>query len=274
MEKVMRFALVNSVRCETSPGLIGCCPGCSQPMIAKCGMQRVWHWAHRGNRNCDPWWEPETPWHRAWKNQFPSGWQEVIRRDDAGEKHIADVMTENGLVIEFQHSHLPAHERAAREKFHRSMVWVVDGTRLKKDRSRFLQGRRLFKPITGTSIFTTPSPEECFPFAWLACTTPVFFDFEGIATTKETMGTNRGMLWCLLPERVEGQAIVAAVSPSAFLDAARKRAQIFPGQAIMKVIAVYLGRERVLAELDARSRAYALPPRRRRPFRRRRRSGN
>jgi competence protein CoiA len=268
----MRFALVNNERCETSPGLIGCCPGCSQPMIAKCGMQRVWHWAHRGNRNCDPWWEPETPWHRAWKDHFPSGWQEVIRRDEAGEKHIADVRTENGLVIEFQHSHLPTQEKAAREAFHRKMVWVVDGTRLKRDRSRFLQGRRHFQPITGTSIFIARSPEECFPFAWLTCTTPVFFDFEGIATMKETSATNRGTLWCLLPERVEGQAIVAAVSRDAFLDGARKREQIIPSRAIVEMIAARMRRERAVAELNARRWAYAHPPRRGRPFRRRRRS--
>ncbi|RWD74508.1 competence protein CoiA family protein [Mesorhizobium sp.] len=89
MEKVMWFALVNNVRCEAAPSLIGCCPVCSQPMIAKCGMQRVSHWAHRGKRNCDPWWEPETLWHRTWKNNSPPAG--VILRDERGEKHIADV---------------------------------------------------------------------------------------------------------------------------------------------------------------------------------------
>ncbi|WP_287396166.1 competence protein CoiA family protein [Mesorhizobium sp.] len=163
----MRFALVDNLRCEASPGLIGCCSGCSKPTIAKCGTQKVWHWAHRGKRNCDPWWEPETPWHRSWKDQFPSGWQEVIRRDEAGEKHIADVSTENGLVIEFQHSHLPSKERAAREAFHRSMVWVVDGTRLKRDHPRFLQGQRLCRPTSLKGLFITCSPEECFPLRGL-----------------------------------------------------------------------------------------------------------
>ncbi|WP_292426877.1 competence protein CoiA family protein [Mesorhizobium sp.] len=268
----MRFALVNNERCEASTGLAAFCPGCSQPMIAKCGTQRVWHWAHRGNRNCDPWWEPETAWHRAWKDQFPAGWQEVIRRDDAGEKHIADVRTENGLVIEFQHSHLPTQERVAREAFHQNLVWVVDGTRLKRDPSRFLEGRTFFRPTLMRSLFTTLFPEECFPFTWLNCDMPVFFDFEGIGTSNEMPKPNRRILWGLLPGRAEGHAAVVAVSRGAFLDAARKRAQIIPSQTIMKMIAVHLRRERVLAELDARSRAYALPPRRARPFRRRRRS--
>lgn len=264
----MRFALVNDIRCEASPGMIAFCPGCTQPMTARCGTQRVWHWAHRGNRNCDPWWEPETPWHRGWKDQFPAGWQEVIQRDEAGEKHIADVKTEYGLVIEFQHSHLPAQEMAAREVYHRNMVWVVDGMRLKRARSRFLQGRRLFKPIPGTSIFTSSSPGESFPMAWVTCTTPVFFDFEGIPATNEPSGSNRSMLWCLLPERVEGQAIVAAVTSNAFVDAARKRAQIFPVQTVVEMVATRLRHERVL---EARRWAYALPPRPGRPFHRRRR---
>ncbi|WP_281408859.1 MULTISPECIES: competence protein CoiA family protein [unclassified Mesorhizobium] len=263
----MRFALVNDVKSETLPGLIGRCPGCEQPMIAKCGTQRVWHWAHRGDRNCDPWWEPETTWHRGWKDQFPVGWQEIVQRDDSGEKHIADVKTEYGLVIEFQHSHLPAQEMAAREAFHRNMVWIVDGARLKRDRSRFLQGRRLFKPIPRTGIFITPSPEASFPVAWVNCTAPVFFDFEGVAATSEPSGPNR-TLWCLLPERVEGHAIVAAVPPGAFINAARKRAQIFPSQTILGMVASRLRNERVL---EASRWTYAPPPRRGRPFRRRRR---
>ncbi|RWG23632.1 MAG: competence protein [Mesorhizobium sp.] len=275
MENVMRFALVDNLRCEASPGLIGCCPGCSKPTIAKCGTQKVWHWAHRGKRNCDPWWEPETPWHRSWKDQFPSGWQEVIRRDEAGEKHIADVSTENGLVIEFQHSHLPSKERAAREAFHRNMVWVVDGTRLKRDHPRFLQGQRLCRPTSLKGLFITCSPEECFPAAWLNCTMPVFFDFEGMGTSDEISGTIRSRLWCLLPGRAEGQAIVAALSRRAFIHAAREKAQIIPGRAIVEMIAARLKRERAVAELSARRRFYAHPPHQKRssrPFRRRRRS--
>ncbi|RUV66122.1 competence protein, partial [Mesorhizobium sp. M5C.F.Cr.IN.023.01.1.1] len=78
----MRYALVNDERREAEPGVAGTCPGCGQPMIAKCGDQRIHHWAHRGMRTCDPWWEPETPWHRSWKAQFPPHWQEVVQQDE------------------------------------------------------------------------------------------------------------------------------------------------------------------------------------------------
>ena len=118
----MKYALVQGQRQGAQPRLSGECPVCGSAVIAKCGQHRVWHWAHRSIRSCDPWWENETPWHRDWKNQFPADWQEKVHRADNGEKHVADVRTESGVVLEFQHSPLPAHERAAREAFYRDMV--------------------------------------------------------------------------------------------------------------------------------------------------------
>ena len=61
----------------------------------------------------------KTEWHRGWKNSFPAECQEVIRRDSTGERHIADVMTSLGLVVEFQHSRLALEERIARETINR-----------------------------------------------------------------------------------------------------------------------------------------------------------
>jgi len=133
----MKFAVVGGERREAPPGLSAECPVCGDAMTARCGRVRVWHWAHRGARNCDPWWEPETAWHRAWKNHFPKGWQEIIHPSESGEKHIADVKTESGVVLEFQHSFLREDEREAREKFYPKMVWVVNGRRRKLDKKQF-----------------------------------------------------------------------------------------------------------------------------------------
>ena len=79
----MRFALIENKQVEAEPGLKGFCPGCLQPVIAKCGEQRIHHWAHHNNKNCDNWWEPETQWHRAWKNKFPADWQEIFLPDNS-----------------------------------------------------------------------------------------------------------------------------------------------------------------------------------------------
>ena len=50
-----------------------------------------------------------------------------------GTRHVADSKTETGLVVEFQHSHLSTVERREREAFYDNLIWIVDGTRLKRD---------------------------------------------------------------------------------------------------------------------------------------------
>jgi len=136
----MKFALVDGQRQEAKSKLVGLCPACSSPMVARCGKIRVQHWAHKGSDRCDQWWETESEWHRNWKNQFPNDWQEIIRHSDDGEKHIADVQTIRGWVIEFQHSTLNPDERRSREKFYQRLIWVVDGTKRKKDTAPFKKG--------------------------------------------------------------------------------------------------------------------------------------
>ena len=111
----MKYALVNDEKTEAVKGASGYCPNCGTELIAKCGEVNVNHWSHKGNRNCDQWWEPETEWHRSWKDNFPKEWQEVIHtNEENGEKHIADVKTDYGWVLEFQHSHINPDERASR----------------------------------------------------------------------------------------------------------------------------------------------------------------
>jgi competence protein CoiA len=146
----MKFALVEGERQEAQPGLSARCPDCSAVMPPKCGEVRMPHWAHRGRRDCDPWCEPETPWHRAWKNHFPLAWQERRHTSENGEIHRADVKTDRGVVLEFQHSFLRSDERQSRENFYPKMVWVVDGTRRKRDRKQFFESLRgpMFGPVT------------------------------------------------------------------------------------------------------------------------------
>ena len=103
--------MVDNLRSEPAPGLKGDCPLCSAPMLAKCGERVLWHWAHRGRRHCDSWWESETPWHRTWKARFPEANREVVQFDDrSGEKHVADVKTDAGVLLEFQNSPMAATE--------------------------------------------------------------------------------------------------------------------------------------------------------------------
>jgi competence protein CoiA len=137
----MRFAKFNGKRIEATPGAKGVCPNCESELIARCGEYNVWHWAHKVRPDCDSWSEPETWWHRDWKNRFPLEWQEISHTDSTtGEKHIADIKTPLGLVIEFQHSPIQPDEREARERFYQQMYWIVDGRRAPTDIDNFKNG--------------------------------------------------------------------------------------------------------------------------------------
>jgi competence protein CoiA len=220
----MHFALINNIRTEASPQLQGLCSCCSNPVIAKCGKQKIWHWAHKSKTNCDIWWEPETEWHRTWKNKFPADWQEITLLDEkTGEKHIADVRTVHNLVIEFQHSHIEHQERTSREKFYKNMVWIVDGTRLKRDFPRFLKGKMnsfentIFYNTDNPKIFKVDFVDWCFPSAWLENSVPVIFDFKGDGLLDDFEGL-RNTLYCLFPQ-VGRYARVAEFSRDAFIKA-------------------------------------------------------
>ncbi|MGA9598668.1 MAG: CoiA-like domain protein [Methylocystis sp.] len=97
-------------------------------MIAKCGPRITHHWAHFGRRNCDPWWENETAWHRDWKNLFPEHCREICHTAPDGEIHRADIKTPTGIVIEVQHSSITDAERLSRESFYKNIVWIIDGS--------------------------------------------------------------------------------------------------------------------------------------------------
>lgn len=102
-------------------------------MLAKCGPRVIHHWAHEGRRNCDPWWENETEWHREWKNLFPESCREVVHVAPDGEIHRADIRTPTGIYIEVQHSSMTDAERRSREAFYGNLVWIIDGHGLRNN---------------------------------------------------------------------------------------------------------------------------------------------
>lgn len=201
----MKIAVVNGERREAQPGLAGICPACDRPMMAKCGEVKVWHWAHHGRRVCDPWWENETEWHRAWKNEFPVDWQEIVHTAGNGEKHIADVKTDHGWVIEFQHSHLHPEERRSRNAFYKKLAWVVDATRRKTDAGQF--GKALMGGVRLGRAFKV-QPDGCSLLReWGDTSAPVFFDFG-----------DGPSLWWLLAKGAGGHVYVAPFSRADFVN--------------------------------------------------------
>ena len=187
----MKFALVEYVRQEATPGQKGLCPVCGAQCIARCGEQKINHWAHKSKKDCDPWWEKETFWHRNWKDKFPKEWQEVINYDlVTGEKHIADVKTDTGLVLEFQHSSITPQERKSREDFHKAMVWIANIVN-KRD-------VKLFEEYPNKIESTFRKSEMDIPSRWFDSKVPVLFDLDDPEQEKET-----DLLYCMLPQTMD-----------------------------------------------------------------------
>ena len=205
----MKFALVNSQRQEAESQLKGVCIGCGYPVVAKCGERRIHHWAHKGRVKCDPWWEKETEWHRSWKNQFPEDWQEIVHIADNGEKHVADVKTQDGWIIEFQHSHIRPDERRSREKFYKKLIWVVDGDRRARDKTRFMQVIKQSGPNNLRPQLRVTFAEGAIFRDWITSTVHVIYDF-GVDD-----------LWCLFPQSNELWAYILPIPRMEFIERLR-----------------------------------------------------
>lgn len=118
---------------EAFPQGRGICETCGSVLVAKCGPRKINHWAHFRERNCDPWWENETQWHRDWKNLFPKECREISHVAEDGEIHRADIKSPTGIYVEVQHSSMTDIERLSREGFYKNMIWIIDGLPFKNN---------------------------------------------------------------------------------------------------------------------------------------------
>ena len=249
----MKLALVDGQRREATPDLPGKCPSCGATMVAKCGDVRVWHWAHLGKRHCDFWWEPETEWHRDWKNQFPREWQEITHQAKDGEKHIADVKTDHGWVIEFPHSYIRPEELRSRDTFYPKLVWVVDGLRRKRDRVQFLNASKEGVPVGANSAVRRVVSDECTILReWAGSHALVFFDF----------GDEQVLFW-RLAVGANGAAYVAPFSRAEFIDIYRNGAT----QAVRNFDELVKDLSNLVAQYESHLRAQALKHAPRQPLR-------
>jgi len=164
----MEFALSDkNDRIIATRGVKGFCPLCGELLIPKCGEIKIHHWAHESKRHCDSWWEPESKWHRHWKDFVDEKFREVVIFEDE-IKHIADVKLKSGIVFEFQKSPLSVNKRLEREKFYGKMIWVIH---FPKDRiienNRGMFGDSYIKVNSFSEGFFRP-PHSC----------PIFLDFD------------------------------------------------------------------------------------------------
>lgn len=160
----MQFALDPSgTTIQASKGADAVCPQCKSKVIPKCGEIVIHHWAHEAN-DCDPWWEPESHWHRSWKALLPKERVEVTRGH-----HRADIVRTDGTVVELQHSSISVPEIQERESFYGKMIWIFDGRDIPLNRL-ILRPKTDF-PIT-QATFRWKHPRKHYGI----CTKPVYID--------------------------------------------------------------------------------------------------
>lgn len=167
------------------------CRDCGGLLSAVMPVENVPHWRHKAG-DCDPWSEPEGPWHLGWKESFDLPCREVGFVNAAtGERHRADVLfgrgTSNATVLELQHSPISEEERDAREAFYHQehrMFWLVHvhngqsflgynfAISIDFRRSVDLDGKTFaIMPWLGRSVQ--------FIEKWKRAKAHVFFDFDG-----------------------------------------------------------------------------------------------
>jgi len=210
----MKFALdSNGERILPTKGMHGRCQLCGSELISHCGPKIKYHWHHKNKKNCDHWWENRTDWHLNWQNSFPDHWQEVTLKNSNGEVHRADIKTDEGWIIEFQHSPIKPEERQARNDFYQKIIWVVDGNARKNDLKQFQD-----RLDNSSLLYRDPKFLENFELDecrladdWHESNALVFFDFNGAESDDESF------LWFLFPKTSKRAGNVVRVKRTVFV---------------------------------------------------------
>ena len=160
----MIWAEKNLDKIRATPKEKAICPICKKEVIDKCGLIKIWHWAHIVDYECDSFGEPESEWHLNWKNYFSKDEQEIIINN-----HRADIKTKNGIIIELQNSPLSPQKIIERELFYQNMIWIINGETLGKN-----FGCLRYNKLKGNKKFNW----KWLPKSWLSATKPIFVDIS------------------------------------------------------------------------------------------------
>jgi hypothetical protein len=153
------------------------------------------------------------------RNRFPNAWQEIVHRAVDGEKHIADVKTEHGVTLEFQHSFLSQSERASREAFYPRMAWVVDGRRRNRDHAQFMAPLRSVRIVHRDPLIAlVPPTAGALLRDWKDSKAPVYFDFGESGSTGSNDG-DASILWRLCPGGKDAAGYLSPITKVEFMHA-------------------------------------------------------
>ncbi len=180
--------------------MLGSCPLCGNKVISRCGPIKAWHWSHLKSENCDPWHEQETYWHLHWKLTFGKENSEIIIKKN-NKWHIADIFTEQEIVIELQNSPIKRDIINQREEFYgERMIWLLNGNKFKEnfhikdledDSHWWFNKHNNTKNMLGKKVFKWNYPRK----SWEILKRHLFIDFgeKNLFWVKSGMGTSTGI---------------------------------------------------------------------------------
>lgn len=173
----MIFARGSGGMIHATPGADAICPMCHESLIPKCGDIVQWHWAHRSATDCDSWYEPESEWHKDWKEFFADqGGLLEVPMERNGERHRADVVlpkigNHRETIVELQATYLPPAKIREREAFYGpALIWIY---RMDAFARRIVLGRTLSNGAVGFRI-------KAGPLSIGEHRRPVYFDAGGV----------------------------------------------------------------------------------------------
>lgn len=111
---------------------IAFCGNCGSRLYPRCvtpetKYKKTPHFAHPKGVCCDDWYEPMSEWHYEWQSYVPIEQREVSIEHGI-VKHIADILltppTPN-VIIELQKSNIPFNIKCSRDKFYKTIIWVI-----------------------------------------------------------------------------------------------------------------------------------------------------
>lgn len=158
-------------------------PHCKAPdMLLVAGERaiRIPHFRHKTDTGCKCG-MGETAWHLEWKSHFDRVEVDMGIDPENGEMNRADALTDDGVVLEFQHSPISLQEQESRERFYTSkggMLWIVDANKTRY--LKRLERIELFSSMdipTGEPLKHVPFPDEAFNELWTNRPVGVIFDY-------------------------------------------------------------------------------------------------
>lgn len=194
----MKYALLNGVYVTATPHQKDAiCPLCKSKVVAKCGVIKVHHWAHKKGNPCDSWREADSEWRHRWLEHFVDCDVEAIIENN-GTRHFADIKTKNGTTVLLRRGRVKEAELRKMEDFFEGLVWIVD---LSANKRAAIKLRNAFRDRTIHKVFknayrTFGGLGIGIPDEWSRNRYPVIFDFSGVEDVPQFISQ---YMWCLMP---------------------------------------------------------------------------